>query len=149
VRSVFPARTLARRKARRRLSSAESDRLVRVARIASLAEEDAPGTLVAIPADMPTGVAITRVRSPDLPSTWRATPVPEALADTGMRWIEAGRVGSAVGDHPTRAELSPRSTACPLRADPRRSPSIRAMRGSGQFPGASRLTQMAFVLVSR
>jgi putative toxin-antitoxin system antitoxin component (TIGR02293 family) len=35
----LPARTLARRKARRRLSSAESDRLVRVARIASLAED--------------------------------------------------------------------------------------------------------------
>ena len=35
----LPARTLARRKAERRLSSAESDRLVRVARIASSAED--------------------------------------------------------------------------------------------------------------
>ncbi len=35
----LPARTLARRKAERRLSAAESDRLVRVARIASSAED--------------------------------------------------------------------------------------------------------------
>ena len=35
----LPARTLARRKAERRLSASESDRLVRVARIASSAEE--------------------------------------------------------------------------------------------------------------
>ena len=35
----LPARTLARRKAERRLSPAESDRLVRVARIASSAED--------------------------------------------------------------------------------------------------------------
>ncbi len=54
-----------------------------------LDEEEAPGTLVAIPADIPEGVPITLVKASELPSNWRATPPPEGLAETGTRWIEA------------------------------------------------------------
>jgi RES domain-containing protein len=53
------------------------------------------------------------VRSSNLPSTWRATPAPEALADIGMRWIEAGAsavlaVPSAIIPHELNYLLDPR-----------------------------------------
>lgn len=54
-----------------------------------LDEEEAPGTLVAIPADIPEDMPITRVKTSLLPSNWRAIPPPEGLAEIGTRWIQA------------------------------------------------------------
>ena len=54
-----------------------------------LDEEEAPGTLVAVPADMPEDVSITRVKPSELASNWRTTPPPEGLAAIGTRWIQA------------------------------------------------------------
>jgi len=56
-----------------------------------LAVADAPDDLVAVPADLPDSVSRQEVRLADLPRNWRAYPAPEALADVGTRWVEAGR----------------------------------------------------------
>jgi len=78
-----------------------------------LDEEEAPGTLVAIPADIPRDVSITWVNPSALPSNWRATPPPERLAETGTRWVEAGHtvalaVPSAIIPHELNYLLNPR-----------------------------------------
>jgi RES domain-containing protein len=78
-----------------------------------LDEAEAPGTLVAIPADLPDSVSIIRVRRSELPSNWRATPSPERLAETGTRWVEAGHtlmlaVPSAIIPHELNYLLNPR-----------------------------------------
>jgi len=57
--------------------------------LAHFDEEEAPDTLVAIPADMPDEVPITRVKLSELVANWRATPPPESLAETGTRWAVA------------------------------------------------------------
>jgi RES domain-containing protein len=57
--------------------------------LAHFDEEEAPDTLVAIPADMPDDVPITRVKLSELVANWRATPPPESLAETGTRWAVA------------------------------------------------------------
>ena len=46
--------------------------------------------LVAIPADIPASVAISRLGPSQLPADWRDYPAPESLADLGMRWARAG-----------------------------------------------------------
>jgi len=78
-----------------------------------LDEEEAPGSLVAIPADIPEDVSITRVKISQLPSNWRATPPPDGVTETGTRWIEAGRtlvlaVPSAIIPHELNHLLNPR-----------------------------------------
>ena len=78
-----------------------------------LDEEEAPGTLVAIPADLPDGLSIERIKPSDLPSNWRATPPPDRLAERGTRWIEDGRtlalaVPSAIIPHELNYLLNPR-----------------------------------------
>jgi RES domain-containing protein len=57
--------------------------------LAHFDEEEAPDTLVAIPADMPDDVPITRIKLSELVANWRATPPPESLAETGARWAGA------------------------------------------------------------
>jgi RES domain-containing protein len=52
-------------------------------------EADAPESLVAVPADIPESISITRVDVSALPRDWRRTPAPESLADIGSRWIRA------------------------------------------------------------
>ena len=52
---------------------------------------DAPRDLVAIPADIPDDVPVTRLRPRDLPAGWRSHPAPEALADLGSDWAASGR----------------------------------------------------------
>jgi RES domain-containing protein len=41
---------------------------------------------VAISADIPDTVVISRMPPSELPATWRSYPPPEALADLGTRW---------------------------------------------------------------
>ncbi len=53
-------------------------------------DEDMARNYVAIPADIPDRVEITRVRPSDLPRDWRSLPRPPALADLGTRWAHAG-----------------------------------------------------------
>ena len=57
--------------------------------LAHFDEEETPDTLVAIPADMPDDVPITRVKLSELVANWCATPPPESLAETGARWAVA------------------------------------------------------------
>jgi RES domain-containing protein len=77
-----------------------------------LDEEEAPGTLVAIPVDIPENVSMTRVKTSSLPSNWRATPPPEGLAGIGTRWIQAKNtpvlaVPSAIIPHELNYLLNP------------------------------------------
>ncbi len=77
-----------------------------------LDEEEAPGTLVAVPADMPGDVSITRVKPSELASNWRTTPPPEGLAEIGTRWIRARKtlvlaVPSAIIPHELNYLLNP------------------------------------------
>ena len=57
--------------------------------LAHFDEEEAPATLVAIPADIPEDVPITRIKASELASNWRTTPPPESLAEIGTRWTVA------------------------------------------------------------
>ena len=52
---------------------------------------DAPLDLVAVWADIPDEVAITRLRPRDLPADWRRHPPPEPLAALGTQWVRRGR----------------------------------------------------------
>ena len=52
---------------------------------------DAPVDLVAIPADIPDELTITRVRARDLPPGWRRYPAPLGLARLGSEWLRRGR----------------------------------------------------------
>lgn len=56
----------------------------------------APADLVAIPADIPESVARDEVAAEALPSTWRAYPAPEALAEIGTAWVCAGKTAVLV-----------------------------------------------------
>ena len=50
----------------------------------------APEDLVAIPAEIPDSVALTRIDPSDLPRSWRRAPAPESLARVGTDWVTAG-----------------------------------------------------------
>jgi RES domain-containing protein len=52
-------------------------------------DEDLAEDYVALAADIPDSVEITRVRASDLPRNWRSLPRPQALADLGSRWAAA------------------------------------------------------------
>ena len=45
-----------------------------------------PDDLVATPADVADGIAITHLAVADLPANWRRYPGPEALRDLGTQW---------------------------------------------------------------
>jgi RES domain-containing protein len=49
-----------------------------------------PGDLVSIPAEIPDSVAIREVNLKNLPADWRAYPAPDALAQIGTAWTNAG-----------------------------------------------------------
>jgi RES domain-containing protein len=51
---------------------------------------DAPRDLVAVAADVPGDIAISRLRPRDLPADWRRYPPPEALAALGTEWVRRG-----------------------------------------------------------
>jgi RES domain-containing protein len=51
---------------------------------------DAPADLVAIPADIPDGVARREIAAATLPATWRHYPAPDELADLGTAWVRTG-----------------------------------------------------------
>ena len=57
--------------------------------LAHFDEEEAPARLVAIPADIPQDLSITRIKASELASNWRTTPSPESLAEIGTRWAAA------------------------------------------------------------
>src|SRR2546430_517342 len=52
----------------------------------NLERPEPPGDLVAIAADIPEMLTISRVPASELPANWRSYPPPEALADLGTRW---------------------------------------------------------------
>jgi RES domain-containing protein len=51
-----------------------------------LDDEDLAENYVALAADIPDSVEITRVRASDLPRDWRSLPRPQSLAELGSRW---------------------------------------------------------------
>jgi RES domain-containing protein len=51
----------------------------------------APDDLVAVAADIPDALPMTRLEVADLPRNWRRYPAPEALADLGTDWAGARR----------------------------------------------------------
>ena len=57
---------------------------------------DAPGDLVAIPADIPDSLPRIEMRAETLPSTWRAYPAPEALPELGTAWVHTRRTAVLV-----------------------------------------------------
>ena len=63
--------------------------LAAIETLAHFDEEEAPDTLVAIPADMPDDVPITRIKISELASNWRTIPPPESLAEIGTKWAVA------------------------------------------------------------
>lgn len=52
---------------------------------------EVPEDLVAIPADIPAALQITRIRPAQLPADWRHYPAPQSLADIGTRWAREGK----------------------------------------------------------
>jgi len=57
---------------------------------------DAPPELVAIAYELPDDEAVTRVGMSELPTGWRASPVPENLRRIGVEWLEAGETVALV-----------------------------------------------------
>jgi RES domain-containing protein len=55
---------------------------------------DAPIDLVAVSAEIPDGLPMTRVSAVSLPARWRRHPPPESLAELGEDWV--GRRRTAV-----------------------------------------------------
>lgn len=71
-----------------------------------------PKPHVAIPADIPAGLAIDQVEQDLLPSNWRDAPPPPDLATIGDQWVDNGnsavlRVPSAVLDEEWNYLLNP------------------------------------------
>jgi RES domain-containing protein len=50
---------------------------------------DAPGDLVAAPAEIPDTLARAEIRAEALPPSWRAYPAPDRLAELGTAWVRA------------------------------------------------------------
>ena len=61
-----------------------------------LDQVDSPADLVAIPADIPDGVARSEIDVHSLPPNWRDYPAPDDLADRGTAWVRAGRTAVLV-----------------------------------------------------
>lgn len=77
-----------------------------------LEPELAPKDLIAISAEIPTGVPWADIDAAVLPPDWRAFPAPEALRDLGSAWVRSGRtavlsVPSAVIPHESNVLLNP------------------------------------------
>ena len=68
--------------------------------------------MVAIPADIPTSLALVKIRASQLGRGWRDDPAPEYLAEIGTRWLHEGKtpilaVPSAVIPPETNYLLNP------------------------------------------
>ena len=50
-----------------------------------------PEVLVAVPAEVPDSLVISRLEVDDLPADWRQDPAPESLREIGTRWVEGVR----------------------------------------------------------
>lgn len=77
-----------------------------------------PKAYVAIPADIPAGLAIEQVEPDLLTSNWRDDPPPADLAVIGEQWVDNGnsavlRVPSAVIDEEWNYLLNPEHTDFP------------------------------------
>lgn len=57
---------------------------------------EAPGDLVAIPAEIPDLVSRTEIRAETLGAGWRAYPAPDTLAALGTAWVRAGQTAALV-----------------------------------------------------
>jgi RES domain-containing protein len=80
--------------------------------------DDAPGDLVAVPADIPEALAVSSIVIAGLPGNWRAAPAPRALARMGTAWARAGKtavlaVPSAVIPQERNYLLNPRHPLFP------------------------------------
>jgi len=49
-----------------------------------------PGDLVAVPAELPAGIAVEELPLGALPAGWRAYPAPETVQELGNAWLRAG-----------------------------------------------------------
>lgn len=72
----------------------------------------APPSLVAVAADLPSGLDIEALEVEALPANWRTYPAPERLRDLGTGWVRSGRtavlqVPSAVIPHEMNVLLNP------------------------------------------
>ena len=47
----------------------------------------APDDLLAIPADLPASISLSRIAASDLARDWRESPAQETLAEIGARWL--------------------------------------------------------------
>jgi RES domain-containing protein len=75
--------------------------------------DDAPDDLVAIPVEIPEGVAVHEIHERKLPHGWRSFPAPAELQDLGSAWAGALEtavlsVPSAVVPHERNFLLNPR-----------------------------------------
>ena len=78
-----------------------------------LDDDDLAKAYVAVPAEIPDGLGISRTRAADLPGGWRSYPAPAALPELGRRWAAAGEtavlaVPSVVIPHELNYLLNPR-----------------------------------------
>jgi RES domain-containing protein len=81
--------------------------------LVNLERPELPADLVAIPAEIPEELAITRLAPSKLPGSWRSYPAPEQLAELGTRWAQEARtpvlaVPSAVIPQELNYLLNPR-----------------------------------------
>ena len=72
----------------------------------------APTDLVAVAADLPSGLAVESLEVEALPRDWRTYPAPERLKDLGTGWVRSGRsavlqVPSSVIPHEMNVLLNP------------------------------------------
>jgi RES domain-containing protein len=84
----------------------ESRALAALEQLVHLHRNRLPPNLVCFGVDIPDALAVSKVRTEDLPTEWRRQPAPPELRDIGTRWVEscetvALRVPSAVvpGEH--------------------------------------------------
>jgi RES domain-containing protein len=52
---------------------------------------DAPSDLMAVSAEIPDGLPMTRVSAASLPAQWRRHPPPESLVELGEDWVRRRR----------------------------------------------------------
>jgi RES domain-containing protein len=57
----------------------------------NVAPDEAPSDLVAVPAYIPDGLAVSSVATARLPKNWRAAPAPRALGRMGTAWAREGK----------------------------------------------------------
>ena len=81
-----------------------------------LDQDEMPGSLVAVSADIPAGVPITRIDARPLPADWRTFPAPADVVELGTAWVRSGATAmlaapSVVIPHEWNYILNPRHRA--------------------------------------